>query len=536
VRRPALELPALSEMVAIVLGLLILTGLLYGPYALHGGFLLDDWDIAQGHRFGIPVSHGLRFVYAAYQSGIYSLFGPDPIAAYLVSAALIAALLSVVLFVFLRAVGVGRCGAIAVAALSLASPLADSTRLWYNASEFQLAVILVLVGAMIALWGLELGGLKGVATHVLAMACYVLSLFSYEIVAGSVVIAGALYWRKSSWRAARWRWGADLAAVVPCLVLIAANTPKPTSSVARALKHAAILAAQPVTLVGSLGVASRNGPYTVLHALLQPLTLFVLVAAVLVVVRAVALVRQLGPEDRRYAEVRRWLRFLVAGCIAVASAYVILIPSVGYAPLSPGNNNRINVAGAPALIFVIYTLLVLGSLTVLRRDRAHRAPLIALGASALLLIGYSTRLLSDERALRRSHDLQQTALNVLWSSVPSPPPRTVLFAFGLPAQTAPGVPVFGAPWDLTGAIRLHWDDPTLAAIPEGSITDLACTGTGIRPIGPLYQPGVVIGYAASRLVDLRTGRNSEVFSTTSCRRLLPRFLSAPDSGRRFPTL
>ena len=64
-------------------------------------------------------------------------------------------------------------------------------------------------------------------------------------------------------------------------------------------------------------------------------------------------------------------------------------------------------------------------------------------------------------------------------ALPNPPADSTIYTFGAPAVAAPGVPVFAATWDLAGALRFHWDDPSLAAFPAIPGTSMDCGATDV---------------------------------------------------------
>lgn len=511
-----------------LLACLLLTGLLYGYYAATGGFIHDDWSLLQADRFGgngaeSILGPGPRPGYYVYVSAMYALFGLDP-SGYLASAAALAALSSFALFALLRLLGLGRAASGAIAALSLAAPTADSTRLWFAAAPAQLAVVFLLLGIIVALHGLRLAGRRAVAVHFGAIGCYALALLTYEIVAGVILVVGVLYVLHSAWRAARWRWALDVVAAGVALGFVGAVTNKTAATGAAALmRQTALLAGQSLALVGSLGVVPRGTTRTA-QALERPLTVLVLMAIVATVVLAVRLVRDVGIDDPRRAALRRWLAFLGGAIVAIGCSYLLLVPST-YAPLGRGIENRVNLLAAPALILALYALVMLMGLVIFGHRGAGPATAVAMIAALVLFGGYTLRLFDDESAYRRSHNIQQHALKLVASRVPRPPPRTVIYGFGLPKETAPGVPLFNATWDLEGALRLLWSDPTLAAIPESTLTDLTCGPTGLQPSGKLFRPGHITSYGAAMLVDLRTGRVSRVPDVVTCRRILPSFRS-----------
>ena len=88
------------------------------------------------------------------------------------------------------------------------------------------------------------------------------------------------------------------------------------------------------------------------------------------------------------------------------------------------------------------------------------------------------RIDADKSAWAVAARLQQTELSTLHRAVPNLAAGTVMALFGVPGYSAPGVPIFAAPWDLDGAVMLGWDSPTVSAYPvlAGGLSQ-QCRGT-----------------------------------------------------------
>jgi len=207
--------PSIRETALAFLALTALAVMVYGPHVVNGGFLMDDWNNAAKTRFlssccGVGQS-GTGSGYwaqvrnllldgpAGYHAGlpliipvVFRLFRPT-IGPHLVLAAALGVAMSACLYAVLRALRMPGLHAFAVAALVLLFPFSDSTRLWAMAGYNQIAVVLWLLGVLIALHGLSIGGRRGALLHVGALVLYALGILVYEVVAGAVLVTVVAY-------------------------------------------------------------------------------------------------------------------------------------------------------------------------------------------------------------------------------------------------------------------------------------------------------------------------------------------------------
>jgi hypothetical protein len=486
----------------------------YVPHFDRGGFYSDDWNFAaiyeDGARDGfsgglsalldISSSRPLGTLYAA---GRYALFGLDP-TGHLVVAGVLWLIVALLFFALLRALGLCPLHAGAIALLALLFPLADSTRLWPAASALNLGLALYLGGTLAALAGLRLRGARALALHAIAVALYLASVVTYEVTTIAILLSFALYRLRTSWRRALGRWAVDVAAVG--VVLLLATT---QSTVDRA----------PLTALPERVGEVTAGALSVLSWAVVPLggttdlsAARVAGGLIVVVVLAAALRAAAGGE--RAALVRRWLMVAAAAAAAIAAGYLVLLPVEGYNPAHRGIANRLNVFSSLGIATFVYSLSMLAGLVLAWRWGRRAALGVGLGLVAILAVGYSARLLSDERNWHDAAVDQREVLDAIRGS-PRPATRDRFVAFQVPAFTAPGVPVFHETWDLTGALRLLWRDYSLDAYPANNGRVIACRRGGTYVVG---GGATRLPYGRTRFFGARTGRSRRVGSRADCER------------------
>jgi hypothetical protein len=101
--------------------------------------------------------------------------------------------------------------------------------------------------------------------------------------------------------------------------------------------------------------------------------------------------------------------------------------------------------------------------------------------------------------------------------------------FGYPAYAAPGVPVFAHSWDLSGALRLEWNDSAVEAFPVYR-RGVVC---GADAISSLQLDDAPSGrYGDTVFVDLPERRAIRIRSRRECQRALRTLRPGPVFLRR----
>jgi hypothetical protein len=522
-RHPGLLAPSrvtLVEVVLVWLLLVVLTAVVFGPHVVNGGFYNDDWAFATTTRYApgdgfwsaVQAFDWMAFrpVAAVYWPLTHELFGLNT-ELHLGLVLGLATFMSASLYVLLRMLGVERGHSVAIAALVLLLPATDSTRLWAASSISNLAIALYLLGTAVALRGLATTGRRSAALHAAAVALYLLSVMSYEIAAGAVLFSALLYGIKSSPRRALSRWAVDVVATGLLLVFVTSNSWNKAQPLETQLDHARLIIRQAAT-VFALSAIPLDA-----HRTTTVLTL-----AVITVTIALLVQHLLPPDDPARSQLRRWLLAVGGGIIATCVGYLVFVPAdlVSYAPLRPGQHNRINGLAAIGYVVVIYSLLMLGATLVLRGLPHWRrwTTGFALGLSAMIALGYMAQVRRDVADWDRSWSMQRRVVATIRDVTPNPPSGTTFYTVGHPIESAPGIPVFAAPWDLSSAVKPRWDDPSLSGYPLIPGATFSCR-TGFMQADNsnssygVDQQGL---YGETYVVDIAKGRSFFVRNRDDC--------------------
>jgi hypothetical protein len=219
------------------------------------------------------------------------------------------------------------------------------------------------------------------------------------------------------------------------------------------------------------------------------------------VIAALLLVLLLGVAWRRRD---RFLVMGALGALCVAAGYALFIPALPhYQPLEPGTTNRMNVLAAVGFALLVYALV---------RIAFTRVPAVAAVVLIAIGIGYAVKVIDDRGGWERSAREQERVL----ASIPRPPPGTTVYTFRAPTFAAPGVPVFSLPFDLKAALRLRYDNPSLAAYPIPLRGRIVCGRSTLYPTGGTYGTAEAAAYGAAWFVDVRAGHVIPIASRADC--------------------
>jgi hypothetical protein len=495
----------------------------YGAHVVHGGFLSDDWYIASQYQapahsgFGVfrtyMSTYGQRPVSALYLLTAQAVFGQHS-SIYLAWAVVLAALVSSLLFVLLRQLGMERVHAAAIAALVILFPTADATVLWVSGSNGHVDISLYLVGAIVALHGLRKSGRSALGWHAAAVALYMVSILFAETTAGPIFLSVFLYRLRVPWKPAAKRWAVDVAAALVAVAVVGSRTHQPILSIHAQWERVRQLATGATRIVELAGLST--GPTRVPGFAIIALGALGAIAW-FVLPRAGAM----------RADVGRWLLTSVAGIVAIAAGYLMYVPAASYyAPDAQGIGNRVNALAALGYATLFYASAVLISLGLRAFPNGRLlsiAGALALGATvAVLWIGAVT---TDQSAYTRAFALADHSLHVIDRRIPKPPTGTTIYTFGLPKETSSVVPVWDASWDLTGALRMLWHDHTVHGIPSPTISTVRCKSHAIEPVGGLYIGDRADSpYGRAVFVDVASQEVRRITSRPVCEAAAHRFV------------
>jgi len=515
--------PTLRE-VGVYLGVLVLVAAAaFGSHIVHGGFYNDDWSYLASYYyessdgfFGAVGNFGyndFRPVQIVYWPLTYAAFGTDS-SLHLAWGVAMAVWMSGSLYALLRILGLEQAHAAAIGILVLLFPLSDSTRLWAAASIPLVAIALYFMGTIIALKGLALDGRKSWFVHTGAVALYVLSLFTYEIAAVAIGLSLAVYlWTARSARAIT-RWLVDLAVVVATLLFVTSRTFYDPLSLGDQIEHVGVIAWQSLRILA----------WTVAPQATRAITVVVLIAIAVVLSLGLWLLHQ-SRRDPRASEIRRWLWIAGTAAIGVAVGYAMFVPSSDFDPLSPGQLNRINALAAVGFVSLVYSVGMLAGLLVGPSHRAARTGFaVAVGLSVAVTALYVRQIDLDKERWDHAADLQEATVAEIRRIVERPAAGTVVFNFGSSAYAAPGIPVFETPWDLDGALKAAWDDPSIEAYPMLAGTTFVCGHDRVTAhnVNDRFTTQAA-AYGRAMFVDVRQDRSLRLHDRQACVRATRRY-------------
>jgi hypothetical protein len=437
-----------------------LAAVAFGGHVLHGGYYLDDWRSLELSQHlgggGVSGSFSRQWDYSGFRpvSSIYrSLIWSSPLGIHLrwnLAAALAAAsAMSVLLYAVLRAVRIPRFDAVAIAALVLVCPLADSTRLWVSASLASANIGLYLIGLLCAIRGLRAMDTRSqVSWHAAAATFYLASVLFAESTAALIVATGLLYWAMRGIRAAAARTLVDATLAGAAGLWISAHdrlTPRSATSIGDLWSRA--------TQIG------REAP-VMFERVADPFAArgFVAVIALLLLGSGAVVLLVRSRERFRPDGVGLWLAVAAAGVVVTATAWVIYLPADSYyRPEQAGIGNRINSLAAIGLVLVFYAAVRVGA--TLATERAPHGSMVAVALTgavvAVSLVGYVRDSRADARNWDDAFASERATLAFVTSSVPNPPAHTTIYVARQVQYQTSEVPIFVA-WDFGPALRFAY--------------------------------------------------------------------------------
>ena len=357
--RPLPSFAAIAGCFCAIAGLAAVT---YWPRIAYPALYRDDWQFAYS-RVAHPHGYLLFGIHEAviHNRPIYLLInhvltwglGTNATALLLIGL-VIDVLVCTAAFVLLSVLGMGRWTAGVLAALLIVYPLADSTRLMWSIAPTNLGAGFYLVGATLAILSLTNRSRGARRLHAAAIACYLLSLLTYESAAALIVFSCLVYRLVVPWRAALRQWRTDIAVLG---VLFGAFL-----IINRLFGEHVNNPVSPAHLIGRIGVFAYQSVGAV------ALTVFpagpALVTGLVVGERAVALAGLLvvvvgactwlrrGGIRTRSLSIARWGWTIAAATVALVLAYLPYVIAAGaYHPLARGEGNRTNqLAALPLLV------------------------------------------------------------------------------------------------------------------------------------------------------------------------------------------
>jgi hypothetical protein len=515
------------EMVACASILSLVGALVFGSHVVHGGFYNDDWSFASTYRFrpepglfgAIEAFDWLSFrpMATVYWPFMHAVFGLDA-SGHLAWVVFTAIAMSAALFLLLRTLDLERVHAVTVAVLVLVFPASDANRLFTATSIALPGITLYLLGTVLALHGLQTRGSRGLFWHIGAISFYVLSVMFYEIAAGAILLSILLYLLRASWRDAVWRWVTDVVVVGVVLATVTSGSWNEPQSSETIVRHARVMARQAAILFTEVVVPFGSLDSSLVAGVLGALFL-----------TAAYVWWRVPVDDAVHRALGRWLLTTIVGAVTVPVGYAIFVTAdLSYLPLRPGQSNRVNGLAAVGFVLTLYALAMVAGTLIARRSKRWRewSTLFALALCLVVGAGWVREISEHKAQWARATDAQADILDSIAQAVPKLPPGTTAYAVGASTQAAPGVPTFAATWDLSGALQIERDDPSLRAYPAIPGTQFVC---GRHTISADNGNDVFetqdARYGAAVVVDIPTSSAYWITNRSSCMRASARFSS-----------
>ena len=521
-RRHLLEV----AIVGVIAGAIAL--LLYEPNAVHGGFLSDAWSQLALYEFA--PTHGLWHTFSYFEEQanfaprplqslyfvtLYEVFG-DHVGFWLTWQIATNVLMVLALFVLLRRLSLRPIDAGIIALLVLVFPAASSLRFWTPTIQAPASILAALLGFNLALSAFDAKRPAAkAALHVSSLLLFVASLLFYEVALPIMLVSVLLYRLYVPWRPAALRWVADCAVLLPVVLFVTL-----ASSAGHEETEAGIWAH------GKLIFESARALFTTVVLPFGNIAWYVVGLVALVPAAAIVVYLWSPPAVPGRTELRRWLVVLGAGLVVLILGYAIYVPGTDYYnPLAPGVGNRVNAVPSIGWVLVLYAILMLGATLAFRGlPRARLLSSIGAGAACVLISISWVRSVNDySDYFTGAYNEDVRVLTTIRQALPDPRPESTIWTFGQPVEFAPGVPVFGNTWDMTGSVQLQFDDPTLTSLVAEEGTTFSCRRGEVLPGGPFYtvegkpDAGFASPYGRTYFIDTSTGRTERIDNRRQCR-------------------
>jgi hypothetical protein len=534
-----------QQFAAVMLALTVIGAILYGPNAIHGGFLSDAWADRADYvfasksgffggvsRFMEEPNVAVRPLLAVYLSAVNAVFGGHMgfWLGWLIATNIA---MCAVLYLLLRRLSMAAIDAAAVAVLVFIFPATGSLRLWSAMLASPVTITLALTGFLLALVAFDCRNRRwSLGLHLVSLMFFASSVLLYELALPVMLLSVLVYRLKVGWRPAIYRW------LVDCVVLLTIALTVTRSSESGFMQsyggmfdHAREIYGQLPTLLTKVVLPFGSSRwYISLLLALVPLT--------------GAVIYRLLPEGAELrVDLRRWGLVMAAGVIIILAGYTIFIPALSYyVPLRVGIANRINAVPSIGWVLLFYGgARMIGAIVfqgvpddgpgLLGRRRLGQA--LAVVGCALVALGWVKTLHAESDSYTGAFKEDLRVLASIQSAIPDPTPEGTIWTFGQPVLYAPEIPVFGNTWDMTTAVQLQYDDPSLTsyvALPE---TVFDCGPKEIKPGGPGYlEPeasALASPYGRTYFIDTNTGEAVKIDSQAECLRAASSFVPSPFS-------
>jgi hypothetical protein len=514
-------------------------GILASLYVTQLGFYSDDWAFmatfthaADRSLWGLfKSSYGAQYVMRPLQVAIaaahFRVFGGDALGPQLVNAAILIAG-GVLFYASVRIVSNSRLFALMSAVLYLTVPSYSTDRVWFSAFAITFsatACLLNLFAGLIAMAGRSSSRRLWIAICLLAVPA---SGLAYEVPFPMLLVnAGVLLWFARSERGGVSRSRAVAYVVVGGMLLLfcavtafklrtttiasIADSGASGLDVASILRNALRRDVSDADFGLNVWAALRIHFGT--YGAFLPLTLRQIAPHVGALGAAASLAMAVGT----YAYLSRvplleherarapWVWAIAAGCVVFAAGYAIFLTNynVKFTPTGIGNRAAIAASAGAALLMAGWIGLAATFLP-RRPQRAFVGAALAALAGGYTAIDYGlASFWIDAYAQERS------VLNVMQNRVASWPSGATVLLGGTCPYVGPAI-VFESDWDLEGALRILYRDPTLRADVVSDRLGVDGDGISSRIYGSLrrhyaYEPRLLLfEYPGGRVMPIES--------------------------------
>jgi hypothetical protein len=524
-----------QQLAAVVLVLTLVGAALYGPNAIHGGFLSDAWTNRTQYifapkpgffegisRFMEEPNIAVRPLLAVYLSAVNFAFGGHMgfLLTWMVATNVA---MCAFLYLLLRRLSMAVIDAAAIAVLVLIFPAAGALRLWAAMVAAPVTMTLAIVGFLLALKAFECRNRRvSLALHGVSVLFFASSVLLYELALPIMLLSVLVYRIKVPWRPAIYKW------LVDCAVLL---------TIALTVTHSS-----------ESGFMQSNGGmvdhareiYGQLHVLLATVVLpfssshwYIMLLLALIPVTGCVVYRLLPPEAQLRSDLRRWLTVMAAGAIVILASYTIFIPAITYyVPLRVGDGSRINAVASIGWVLLFYGgARMIGAIVFQGVPDGRRfGQAFALLGCAFVAVGWVKVLHAESDSYTGAFREDLRVLSSIQAAIPQPAHEGTIWTFGQPVLYAPEVPVFGNTWDMTSAVQLQYDDPSLASFVAQPGTVFDCGTEGVKPAGAYLEPEAKTlesPYGRTYFVNTVSREAVRINSQAECRRAASSFEPSP---------
>jgi hypothetical protein len=399
---------------------------------------------------------------------LFRLFGTNPLPYHLFVAALVP-VCAVLLYLVLDRLRVPGFLALGVPIVFASAPHYSTDRFWLASYPAPASVALALAGVYALLRACEVRGRRLTFWLVGGGAAIVLSVLLYEVAVPLLIVVVAALWYRGRTGSRSVRITAFSSSLVLAAVLaykvFAATTLTTGSSYqlgyggTNFIHHIGYLVSGSVKVnFGTYGLAL---PYVVCWIFAHRPTWSAAAASLLVGVLVLAYLRrhrELELPTLRHNGTPIWRLLVGAGVALIAVGYASFLVTEQIYFTSAGIDNRVNIVAAigVAVLAVGLVLRAIQSLPARRQGSGFAVGLALVAATGTLI----TSTLADYWVAASAR--QDEVLPRLISALPANIHNATVVLDGVCPEIGPGV-VFAAPHDLAGALRSHYQDPTIRA-------------------------------------------------------------------------